>query len=379
MWYRLFLFGLIVSVGVVANPVSAGDSKSWSERVKFAGDVRYRHELIAEEKAASPDNTRIPDRNRHRLRLRFGLQAEVNEQLDVVARLASGIGDPVSTNQDLGEGFSGKGIWLDRAYLDYHPSQRITARAGKAGVPFAGSDLLWDSDLNPEGIAMLPKLKFAHGELFARGGGFWAAERKSADGPDQGLFGAQVGAKIKNRKAHALLAAAYFDFGNVKDGPTLYSSTKGFGNTVRMDGAQALYVSDFNLINFHSGAGRQFEHVEASLIGDFVLNTGAEPVPGTSTTRDTGWLAGIGFKFAAPLEWEVQYNYRSVDADAVIGALNDSDSAGGGTNFNGHKIAAAMTVLPGTKAGFAYMRNTRDPDGAKLAYNRLQVDVEAKF
>lgn len=375
----LLFFVLLFVAAVFVFPAAAGEAKSWTERVKLSGDIRYRHDLIAEEKAANPDNVRVPDRNRHRLRLRFGLQAEVNPQLDLLLRLASGGSDPVSTNQDLGDGFSAKEIWIDRAYLEYHPVQSFAARAGKFGVPFEGTELLWDSDLSLEGIAILPRLKLEQGEMFLRGGGFWAAERKSSDGPDQGLFGAQFGGVLKNTKSSALLAVGFFDFGNVKNGPTLYSMTNGYGNTVRTYRTQAYYVSDFNLLNICGSAGNKFEHVEAIVTGDWVVNTGAEPIPGSSEKRDTGWLAGITLKFAAPLKWQMQYNYRSLDADAVIGAFSDSDAGGGGTNLNGHKLAAAATIMPGTLLGVSYYRNIRDPDGAKLTYNRLQVDVEAKF
>ena len=57
----------------------------------------------------------------------------------------------------------------------------------------------------------------------------------------------------------------------------------------------------------------------------------------------------------------------------------DSDSGGGSTNIAGHKVSISCMPLAKVKLGVTYFRDTLDPDGAKLAYNRLMIDVEAKY
>lgn len=373
-WFGL---GLIF---MLSGGIQAAETKNWTERLKLSGDFRYRHELISEEKFGSPDNLRVPDRNRQRLRLRVMLQAEVNPQMDVIARLASGVGEPVSTNQDLSGGFSQKQIWIDRAYLDYHPSDRLWGHAGKFALPFEATDLIWDPDLNPEGLAVGSVLKMDQHELFFRLGGLWASERKSADGPDQGLFGAQLGGHAVSGKTTGMLGIAYYDYGNVQNGPTIYSTTKGFGNSVYSDGSRLLYRNDYNLFDATGEMKTKLGTTELSALGELVMNTAAEPDSGSDKKNGTGWLAGLAFKFRKlPFDWSLAYNYRDLQANAAIGAFVDSDAGGGSTNFNGHKISIAVTPLTKTKFGVTYFRNTLDPDGAKLAYNRLQVDFEAKF
>ena len=371
---------LLLALPLAFASAETPPAKTWVDKLHISGDLRYRHELTSEEVGTSAVKVRVPDRNRQRLRLRLGIQAQVNDDLDVITRFGTstptnGIGDPISTNQDLGGGFVEKPFWLDRAYLDYHPLKQITARAGKFGVPFDGTELLWDADLNLEGIAALPSVTLGKTDVYAGVGGFWAAERKSADGPDQGLFVYQMGTTPSFGKFSTLLAASYIDYGNVKNAPTLFNTAKGAGNTVHTAGGVSYYNNDFNMIDVTGQVTFKAERAEATVLGDFVQNTGTK-----TDTANTGWLAGVTLKFKhMPLDWELAYNYRVLQADATIGAFADSDPAGGGTNYKGHKISASATVLHGTRLGICYIRDTKDPDHAKLNYNRLLVDIEAKF
>src|SRR5688500_3344111 len=56
--------------------------------LRFSGDLRYRHEAINEEGE--------PERNRHRIRARFGVTADVTEKVRLGLQLASGTDDPIS-------------------------------------------------------------------------------------------------------------------------------------------------------------------------------------------------------------------------------------------------------------------------------------------
>jgi hypothetical protein len=95
------------------------------------------------------------DRDRQRIRARAGLEAKPSSDVTVGIRLStSQEGDPVSSNQTLGEGFSRKDVYLDLGYLDWHPesSKGLSLIGGKMENPFAlVGDLVWDGDLNPEG------------------------------------------------------------------------------------------------------------------------------------------------------------------------------------------------------------------------------------
>jgi hypothetical protein len=124
----------------------------WAAKMQWSGDFRYRYDFV-------DDDYRSSDRHRNRIRARLGVKAEVNDEWDVSIRVASGTADPVSTNQTLDEAFSSKPVWLDRAFVDFHPGSidGFHALAGKFGVPFykvGNNQLIWDGDLNMEGAAL---------------------------------------------------------------------------------------------------------------------------------------------------------------------------------------------------------------------------------
>ena len=150
------------------------ESLKWTENIKISGDLRYRYEIIDEEGSNN--------RNRNRIRARLGITGKVTDDVEVGLRLAtseafsSDKGDPVSTNQTLDDAFSKKSIWLDLAYFKWSPKDSgLNIFGGKMENPFyrsGGNQLIWDSDLTPEGIAVqYTKSLGKSDELFANGGG----------------------------------------------------------------------------------------------------------------------------------------------------------------------------------------------------------------
>jgi hypothetical protein len=394
--FAVFLLPLLI---FAAETKEAKPAASWFDKIKISGDFRYRHEFISQGtfNSATSKQIRIYDRNRHRIRLRLEMKAQVNEKMDVLTRIASstfsnGAGDPISTNQDLSGGFTPKPIWLDRAYADFHPCKNLKARAGKQPVPFENTDLVWDGDLNLEGVAALVTVNKDKNEFFLRSGGFWAGER----GPsgfakhalDQGLFGGQIGGKVTNGKVTAQLAAAYYDYGNVKNNPALYAANTFYGNSstrISGRGSDTLgYLFDYNLVNVKANIGFKLSKVEPSLVFDFVTNGAAEKDATYDKKLNSSWLAGLMLKFSsAPIDWDFAYNYREQQKDATLAAYADSDPAGGGTNYNGHKFVLGFNVMANTRLGLTYFKNIRDPENSnserQYDYDRIQADLEVKF
>ena len=369
-WLVLFVTALVIQF---ADAGAEEAKQSWADRVTLGGDFRYRHEGIYVEHQ--------PDRVRHRIRLRVAVKAEINEFIDANARVAtstpatSDVGDPISTNQDLSGGFVPKTIWVDRAFVSYHPMASLSANGGKFGVPFESTDLHFDPDLNVEGISVSfqPANKEAKFTPFIRAAGFWAQERSS--GADQGLFGGQVGGKVALNKGSAWLAVAYYDYGNVKNNPTLFR-VSGFGNSVTTVSGPPLvasYINDYNIIDVNAQFKWKLNTVEATVLADFIQNMSPD-------NENTAWLAGIALRGKGkPTDWDFSYSYRVLEKDAVIGAFTDSDFAGGGTNSEGHRFAAGISPLANARLGVTWFVNQRDPDGADTHYERLMADVEVKF
>ena len=131
-------------------------------------------------------------------RARVGLEGQVNDTVKAKIRLASGGDDPVSTNQSFDGAFSSKGFQLDRAYVIWTPETLGGAALsmGKMANPFRKlKDLVWDGDLNPEGVALSHSLGDDGMKLGLDAGAFWLEERSKDD--DTMMYGAQLTASSK--------------------------------------------------------------------------------------------------------------------------------------------------------------------------------------
>jgi hypothetical protein len=116
-------------------------------RFRFSGDVRVRGEAYRE--------TGVPDRNRARIRVRFGLDGQLNEDFIAGFALATGsLGDPTTTNSTLTNVFDRKTIGLDRGFITYNPIAHrwLSLTGGKFAFTWQRTSVTFDPDLNPEGF-----------------------------------------------------------------------------------------------------------------------------------------------------------------------------------------------------------------------------------
>ncbi len=346
------LFVLLASAGTMAA--------DWTETVSLNGDLRYRHEQIDVEGEEL--------RNRQRVRMRMSLLARPEDNLEIGVRLVSGGDDPVSSNQTLGDGFSTKGIGLDQAYFIWtHAASGAKVSGGKMANPFylpAKSELIWDSDLSPEGLAL--KHVFGDGDtrFFVHGAGLWVEERSADD--NTGLFGGQIGIEQKFNGVKVVLGGGYMNFTDL-DG-ALYDD-EFFGNSAT-DSVSFDY--DFNLMEFFGVVEFKAGDLPVTLFADIVTNREAD-------TGEQAYMFGAKLGKAKKVgSWEAKYNYREVQADAVMGALIDSDFRGGGTDAKGHELGAAYQLSSKSKLAVSYFVNTIDLDDTR-DFKRLMVDLKFKF
>lgn len=351
----------------------------WLQNIKISGDFRYRHEhLDAEENG----NGRWDDGvDRHRIRARLMLEAMVNDDWDVAFRIATGSDkSPISTNQDLEDNSSKKDIWLDLAYFTWHPAEHegLNVFGGKMKNAFyrAGKNqLIWDSDLNPEGIAAQYVTPLSDvDQIFINGGGFWADE--NGGGVDTSLWGAQAYWKRTiGNPDYVLAGASYYDFANLQGRSELnrtWSSSPNFlGNT----NSGGLYTSDYDIVETFGEYGFQYAGLPLAIFGSWVQNLVA------NGSEDTGWLIGCKLnKAKEPGSWELSYDYRELEADAVVGGLTESDFVGSRTDSRGHKFGFKYQLAKNLQAGLTYYHledtglSSREQD-----YRRLQADLIFKF
>ena len=347
-----FLF-FIVTLGTGNNAFS----EQIGENVTLNADFRYRHELIdAEEKDL---------RNRQRIRARLNLNAKINDDIKLGIQFASGSDDPGTKNQTLSGGFSSKPVNIDLAFIEWDPENAggLSVLGGKVKNPFhvpAKTELLWDVDLRPEGLAVKYSQSIDTIRLFANASYFWIDEREAND--DAVLWGGQAGINYETSAVETILGLGYFDYQNTKKNAPFYNAGDSFGNSVDTNGN---YLYDFNEFEIIFELKPHGIIENAAVFVDFVTNIA------DGVDDNHGYLVGLTYE---PGIYSFGYNYRKLEKDAVIGVFTDSDFIGGGTDGKGHKVNFSYKIAPKTKIGATWFFNRIGIDNGK-EYHRLQLDV----
>ena len=99
-------------------------------------------------------NTRQDRINQLSLRARIGMNVKLYDGVAATVRLATGADNsPVSTTQLLGGGLTKKNIWLDQAFIILTPAYWTTLNFGRAPNPYMHTDLVFDDNLNFDGVS----------------------------------------------------------------------------------------------------------------------------------------------------------------------------------------------------------------------------------
>jgi hypothetical protein len=337
---------------------------SWLENLNFAGDLRLRMERDGFSGSARPDSKAD---NRARFRLRFGvIKTWLDDQMEVGFRLASGSdNNPITTNQTFETNFEKHPVWIDRAYARYAPrcAPGLTVIAGKMANPLVSTDMIWDTDVNPEGAWVQYKPKFGDVSPFVNVGMWSLSERvqhkhglDDVSGGGTAVDYTLVNATLMSYQAGVdwqiqkdvkwTLAATYYDFSGY--GQT-YS--RAGGNTETTEtltsplGATSTYkrVSDFRMIDMISQLSWKLCDLNWSAYVDIVHNCADNVAVADYRGQDNGYAAGLKVgQNKKKGDWSVAYKYAWIEANCTPGAFNDSDF--NGTNRRGHVIGGVYNL-----------------------------------
>lgn len=345
----------------------------WVQNTKLKGDFRLRYQW--EDKLGSEE------RNRGRYRLRVGIESKVNDTMKIAAGLATGGDDARSTNQTMENSFSTEDIKLDYAYAQWSAAPWATIKVGKIKsikkVLYRPSDLLWDSDINPEGVSFLLSNKIYNGDLFMNTGA-WVLDESSGDTSDPFMWVVQPGFKYKfDKNTHIKMAVAGYFFENINKGTSLDnggSKNSGYYNTLENGGLKY----DYNSVapSFEFGVKKPLGGLVPyfALFGDYVCNL--DP-----SEENKGYLGGIKFGSAKVKDWgqwQVKYMYRRLEKDAWIDIFPDSDAYGGNTDTKGHEIAFTYGLGKNATFGIDGYRMERISGDGRRSYV-VQADWQLKF
>ena len=334
--------------------------------------MRFRHENIDTDISGKGVKE-----SRQRMRARLKLAAKINDEVDVGFRLVTA-GGKTSTNQTIEGSFSGKDIFFDRAYINWHPdfAKGLTATFGKFKQPWynvSSSGLVWDSDVNPEGVALKYKTKVGPVNLAATGGYFILEDGDTLYGKDDNNGFSQ---DLNMYHAGVLASMQFTD--SVKG--TLASNAYIYNKEEKIADRDSGEVDNGGLEAGESLEGSSMELYEVA--GKLDIDTGFLPIDiyGQYVTNasakdgeDTAWLAGFGAKHGP---FKMDYNYRDTQKYAVAETFNDSDFATGHTEARGHKVQLMYKISKNFSTGVAYFA-AEEYDGTNI--DTLQLDLKAKF
>lgn len=313
----------------------------WYERLRFGGDFRSRYEGFYQDGR--------PTRNRGRMRLRFTLDTDINEDMRFRMRIGSGDpGTPVSLNQTFTSFFRPKPFHIDRAYGVYNPlaAPALTLGMGKFPTPMNRTQMTFDDDLNFEGIWEQVSWSPRPGvgiDLMA----MQTAVDEASRGADSYML-AGYGAVSLDMGSHSLqVSAANYGWGNV-DRIALAQLRDDLGsvltNQLVRNGAGDVvgFASTFNVVDVIAEA--TFETSKRGyplrVLAEYAKNTRA------ANERDRGAWVEAGYGDPEPAgSWGVTYTYGWVQQDLTPSGFVFSDVPG--TNIRMSMIEASYVPKVG--------------------------------
>lgn len=429
-----------------------GALPEWLNRISLFGDLRLRaerddqdlpilpdecesvgpdlclldYQAVNEAGGISTDDESIyrnitADRFRTRIRLRTGLEAKITDGVTAVARLASGnSGDPVSTNQTLGQSGSRFQIAIDQAYLRFNAGRNpalpwMTVLGGRNPNPFVSTDLVWDPDLSFDGLVGTWRVGMGGKESAPRNTfltlGAFPLQEVAISTKDKWLYGGQLGLDWPwAERGRLKFALAYYYFDNItghknevldseqfdytapdfmQKGNTLFDIRNDSGSSTRRLYALA---AEYRLANATLALELPLGGYKLLFTGDYVRNIGydeqevLERLAGAQTTGDgkertTGYQAELGFGTANTGKrgnWRASLAYKHLERDAVVDAYTDSDFNLGGTDAEGYVLRADWWFRERTSLSLRYL-SSDSIDSVPVTVDVAMLDINATF
>lgn len=412
--------------------VAPNSMPKWVEKISISGDLRIRGQYDNFAKGNFPyfpDANAINrqggvtttdgfpllnstvDRERISYRARLAIDADVTKGLSVGLRFASG-DEPgaVSTNSTFGDFFDRDELWIDRAFVDFEPVAGGHVIAGRMPNPFFSTDLVWDEDINPEGIALAGEHPLGEDvSLRAVAGIFPLQERELFD--DAYLYAGQIGARYGNADSPYFVeaGAAYYHYANIQslknppDGsrindwsaPAALSKGNSLFN-IRTDGLTTLagLAAEYELVAGTIQTGYRSGPLTFSLTGEVVKNLALDPAEIAALRKEEGVNGGEGVKpgdlgwmvrfqagypvIAERGQWRLFAGYRHLETDAVLDIFTDSDFGLGGTDVEGYELGGAIGIHKNASLGFRWL-SSDSIARAPFSVDVLQIDLNTRF
>jgi hypothetical protein len=368
-------------------------------RIEFSGDMRLRYENFWFDEDEFGDDR--SNRNRLRYRLRIQGKATINDYIDATFRLGSGENDHRSNNRTAGfdNDFGPDDIFIDQAFLtlkapkEWVPGLTLTAMGGKTPNPFFWKggkyDILWDGDINPEGVGVTASYKaFENLTLFSNAGYFIVKENGTSIDPH--VLGIQAGTLFAaNEDVELGARLAWYSWRSLD--PAFFARAAAFGSILDglTDGAPTQAADDYNTGDLSLYV--KLNHIDGwpiLIYGQIAKNFDAasSDLFGSAGKEDTGWGVGVEVGDKKKLVM-LGVGYFSFEANFWPAQFTDSDLFDGFTNRKGWAFYGAREILPNTELSVQLffsdeLRPSTTSFPASVSNSdrlRLQTDLIVKF
>ena len=354
------------------------------QALKLRGDMRMRYQL-------NDNENKQYSRHRGRYRLRLGFDAKINDRVSGAFGFASGSGaDPRSTMLTFTDNHGKKNIYIDYAFAEYKASDTLSVTAGRSKNPlWLTNDLLWDGDINPEGLSARVTSALGGNWKFFGNAGYLVLNELSNDPQDPGLLFAQPGLSWKSAGGvyDFKAAAAVYAFSHLKHSAALAyrpSVAEGYQQANTLDAGNYKYGYDAFSPEFEINANIRNP---VRLLGALGCKVSYLGVFGNYVrsldhgSNNSGWIGGLKIgqrKVEAPGEWQLRYSLRRLEKDAWLDNYPDSDYYGGSTSVKGHEARLALGLTRGAGLEFDYY-SAKPLSGNLKSERLLQADLNIKF
>ncbi len=369
-----------------------------AERFRLSGDIRVRGEAYNQQG--------VQDRNRARIRVRLGLEGQLNQDFIGGLAIATGSqGDPTTTNETLTNVFDRKTIALDRGFIAYNPVAHnwFSVTAGKFPYLWQRTSVTGDPDLNPEGFDQKLSFNLKGAVQNVTLQAFQLLYNESTSGQDSYTLGAQASTRLAigpwsttasfltehwNRPDALLQASAFAvgatttgagsisypvpgegpgcsTFGNLPKFPPCAFAPNGMTNATYLDSAgKPHFFSGFDYADFilnnqiKTGSARY----PINLVLEFEDNLDAQMRPLDTTGHVIHSIGSQNKEYGGDLsvgqsknrnDLLFGYSWYRQEQDSVLASIAESDQRAP-TNILQNKVYAAWKLRSNTVANFTW-------------------------
>lgn len=323
--------------------------------------------------------------NRTKFRARLGVDANITPGVSAGISLATGDNfGPISTNATLGGGFFKRDVWLDKAWIRLQPISQVEVKLGRFENPFNASDLLYDKDLNLDGVVLALDSGTMLGDgvkLTARGGAFpvdYGASNyptfafDKAKAPNRYLFAGEVQLDAMLDDVAIRASVGYHDFHGfqAKLSNPCQVETESFCST---DYLQPLFLTKGNTlsplrqivtINPNASLPQLLGYTFAYRVLDAELSVSL-PLDDDTIVRGSGsYVRNLGFDKADICRFGLAgrpYNNNAAGSGTYCAATNPATFAGGNTGYRGEVLVGAVDPVKRGEwqvmAGYRYVQS----------------------